>query len=86
MRRRDLDKAVLTAFVASDGTYRSPRVAVELHGDGWAVSTNTAAASIDHHGMQHVILRGDAQNNWAQCVSAQLTGAVSVRRCRTPLP
>ena len=34
LRRRDLDKAVLSTFVASDGTYGSPRVAAELRGDG----------------------------------------------------
>ena len=46
LRRRDLDKAVLASFVASDGTYGSPRVAEELRDDGWAVSTNTVAASM----------------------------------------
>ena len=46
LRRRDLDKAVLAAFVASDGTYGSPRIADELRDDGWATSTNTVAASM----------------------------------------
>lgn len=45
LRRRDLDKAVLGAFVASDGTYGSPRVTDDLRDDGWAVSENTVAAS-----------------------------------------
>ena len=34
LRRWDLDKAVPGAFVASDGTYGSPRVADELRTDG----------------------------------------------------
>lgn len=46
LRRRDLDKAVLTAFVASAGTYGSPRVADELRDDGWATATKTVAASM----------------------------------------
>ncbi len=46
LRRRDRDKAVLAAFVASDGTYGSPRVADELRDDGWATSTKTVAASM----------------------------------------
>ena len=46
LRRRDLDKAVFAAFVASDGTYGSPRIADELRDDGWAVSTKTVAASM----------------------------------------
>ncbi len=43
LRRRDLDKA---AFVASDRTYGSPRVAEALRDDAWAVSANTVAASM----------------------------------------
>ena len=35
LRRRDLDRAVLAAFVASDGTYGSPRAAEELPDDAW---------------------------------------------------
>ena len=59
---RDFDRAVLTGFVASDGSCGSPRVAAEMHGNGWPVSTSTVAASMGHHGKQHVILRGGAQN------------------------
>ena len=46
LRRRDLDKAVLAAFVASGGTHGSPQVAEELHNDGWTISTSTVAASM----------------------------------------
>jgi transposase InsO family protein len=51
LRRRDLDKAVLAAFVASGGTYGSPRVADELRGDAWAISTNTVAAVMARQGL-----------------------------------
>ena len=51
LRRRDLDKAVLAAFVASDGTYGSPRIADELRDDRWVVSTKTVAASMRRQGL-----------------------------------
>ena len=51
LRRRDLDKAVLVAFAASDGTYGSPRLADELRDDAWAVSENTVAASMRRQGL-----------------------------------
>ncbi len=51
LRRRDLDKATLASFVASDGTYGSPRIVDELRGDGWATSAKTVAASMRRQGL-----------------------------------
>ncbi|GAB3814813.1 hypothetical protein GCM10027605_60910 [Micromonospora zhanjiangensis] len=43
-RRDALDEAIRACFDASGGTYGSPRVAQDLHADGWQVSVNTVAA------------------------------------------
>ncbi|MBM0228261.1 IS3 family transposase, partial [Micromonospora sp. ATA51] len=43
-RRDALDEAIRVSFDASGGTYGSPRVAQDLHADGWQVSVNTVAA------------------------------------------
>ncbi|MEU5942204.1 IS3 family transposase [Micromonospora sp. NPDC047548] len=43
-RRDALDEVIRACFDASGGTYGSPRVAQDLHADGWQVSVNTVAA------------------------------------------
>lgn len=43
-RRADLDTAIRKIFVASGGTYGSPRVTLDLRAAGWVVGENTVAA------------------------------------------
>jgi transposase InsO family protein len=49
-RHRRLVAAVGKSFHASDGTYGSPRVVVDLWEAGWQVSVNTVAAIMAEHG------------------------------------
>lgn len=50
-RREALDTAVREVFEASDGTYGSPRVLVELREQGWAVSKKSVEASMRRQGL-----------------------------------
>lgn len=49
-RHRPLVQAVGPSFHASDGTYGSPRVVVDLGEAGWQVSVTTVAAIMAEHG------------------------------------
>ena len=49
-RHRRLVAAVGKSFHASDGTYGSPRVVVDLWEAGWQVSVNTVAVIMAEHG------------------------------------
>ena len=51
VRRRVLDGAVKGFFDASDGTYGSPRILVDLREAGWKVSPKTVAASMARQGL-----------------------------------
>ncbi|GAA2702551.1 hypothetical protein GCM10010412_100670 [Nonomuraea recticatena] len=42
-RRADLDAVIEARFIASGGTYGSPRITRDLHEAGWRVSENTVA-------------------------------------------
>ena len=50
-RRGDLDAAITRVFAVHDGTYGSPRVAEDLHAEGWTVSVNTVAARMQALGL-----------------------------------
>lgn len=50
-RRAELDAAVRRAFVARKGTAGSPKIADDLRGQGWRVSTNTVAVSMRAQGL-----------------------------------
>jgi putative transposase len=56
-RRDRLDEAITAAFVASAGTYGSPRIARDLEHDGWRVSVNTVAARMAELGLAARIRR-----------------------------
>ncbi|MBP2706930.1 IS3 family transposase [Microbispora sp. RL4-1S] len=50
-RQDRLDEAIAARFTASAGTYGSPRIARDLHQDGWRVSVNTVAARMAELGL-----------------------------------
>jgi transposase InsO family protein len=50
-RRAELDSAVAEAFAAAHGLHGSPRILIDLHAAGWAVSEKTVAKSMARQGL-----------------------------------
>jgi transposase InsO family protein len=50
-RREQLDDQIRRLFIASGGTYGSPRITHDLHEAGWRVSPNTVAARMVELGL-----------------------------------
>jgi len=51
LRRAELDAKVREMFLASEGTYGSPRIHADLVEAGWTVSVNTVADSMRRQGL-----------------------------------